>query len=233
MFTGIIEATGTITGIKKNKSNVDFSIKAPFHKEIKVDQSIAHNGVCLTVTGKKKDHYTVTAIKETLTKTNLGLLKAGSKINLERCMKADGRFDGHIVQGHVDCTARVVSIKEENGSWLYRFELGGQRTKDGRRKTEDGGQTTEERRRKTEAENLIVEKGSICINGVSRTVVDCQPSQPPVRDRSTASHQPSFSVAIIPYTYHHTNFHAFKPGDFVNIEFDVIGKYVSKMLQTR
>lgn len=203
MFTGIIEETGIVAAFKKENTssgkktgNFNISIHAAFLKEIKIDQSIAHNGVCLTVVDKKKDYYTVTAISETLSRTNLGLLKAGDKINLERCMKADGRFDGHIVQGHVDCTAKVDSIQEQNGSWIFGFRFS-----------------------RAASQNLIVEKGSVCINGVSLTVVNCA--------RNT------FSVAIIPYTFQHTNFHALKAGDMVNIEFDIIGKYIEKILRNR
>lgn len=196
MFTGIVEGTGTVTALKKEKSNLHISIRTSFLKELRVDQSIAHNGICLTVFKKSKNDYTVTAIKETISKTNLGFIKKGDKINLERCMKADGRFDGHIVQGHVDCTAKVTSIKEENGSWVYKFKI-----------------------MSAGFENLVVGKGSICVNGVSLTVVDCG--------------KDTFSVAIIPYTYHHTNFHRFRLGDSVNIEFDVLGKYVAKILAAR
>lgn len=204
MFTGIIEETGIVAALKrentssaKETGNLNISIRASFLKEIKVDQSIAHNGVCLTVVDKRKDYYTVTAISETLSRTNLGFLKIGDKVNLERCMKADGRFDGHIVQGHVDCTAKVDSIKEQNGSWVFKFKI----------MSREG------------AWNLIVEKGSVCVNGVSLTVVNCGKN--------------SFSVAIIPYTFHHTNFHALKTGDIVNVEFDIIGKYIEKILSSR
>ncbi len=207
MFTGIVEGTGIVTALKKEKSNLHISIRAPFLKEIKVDQSIAHDGVCLTVTeinpaqltgSKKKENkpgfYTVTAILETLQKSNLKFLKKGDKINLERCMKADGRFDGHIVQGHVDCTAKVISIREENGSWVFSFQIIS---------------------KKNQNTKLVVEKGSICINGVSLTVIDCSEN--------------TFSVAIIPYTYFNTNFNYLKPGNMANIEFDIIGKYIAKM----
>lgn len=198
MFTGIIEETGIIATLKKEKSNLHISIKSSFLKEIKVDQSIAHNGVCLTVFEKKKNYYTVTAIKETLEKTNLKFLKVGDLINLERCMKADARFDGHIVQGHVDCTATIDSIKEQDGSWIFKFNISNLTS---------------------HTSNLIVEKGSICVNGVSLTVVECA--------------KDSFSVAIIPYTFQYTNFYSLKAGDSVNIEFDIIGKYVSKILRDR
>jgi riboflavin synthase len=190
MFTGIIEALGKIEEIHEEGSNHHIIISSDISRELKVDQSVAHDGVCLTVTAQTDQHHQVTAIRETLDKSNLRNWKPGHEVNLERCMKADGRFDGHIVQGHVDGTATVAEVTEEDGSWLYRFKL----------------QDT----------SLMVDKGSICINGTSLTCFDVESD--------------SFKVAIIPYTYHHTNFNGLKPGDAVNLEFDVIGKYVRKMV---
>ncbi|MFN3343419.1 MAG: riboflavin synthase [Flavobacteriales bacterium] len=192
MFTGIIEAIGTVQSTETKNSNVHFRIKAPFTSELKVDQSVAHNGVCLTVVAIEGEEYVVTAIEETLQKTNLGSLSKGSKINLERCMKLGDRLDGHLVQGHVDQTAICDSISDENGSWKFGF-------------------------RYDEKENVTVSKGSICINGVSLTVVDSRPGY--------------FSVAIIPYTYEHTNFSRLKKGDTVNLEFDIVGKYIARLMQ--
>ncbi|MFN7313951.1 MAG: riboflavin synthase [Bacteroidota bacterium] len=193
MFTGIIETIGKITQIKNEGSNTHFTLASSFTAELKVDQSVAHNGVCLTVVKIEDNQYTVTAIKETLERTNLGEWKIDDAINLERCMPANGRFDGHIVQGHVDDTAVCKEVIDENGSWKFWFDI------------KQKGQL-----------KYIVQKGSICINGISLTVVDVTES--------------GFSVAIIPYTFEHTNLHAVKPGNKVNIEFDVIGKYVAKML---
>ena len=193
MFTGIIECLGKVVEIKKDKNNIHFFIDAPFTHELKVDQSIAHNGVCLTVTEIKNSIYSVTAIQETLNKTNLGNVKVGDIINLERCMLMNGRLDGHIVQGHVDQTGICKSIEEQSGSWFFTFEYD------------------------SSSKNITVEKGSITINGVSLTVV--------------GSHDTSFSVAIIPYTYQHTNFHQLKKGDTVNLEFDIIGKYVARLMR--
>lgn len=192
MFTGIIEAMGTVQSTETENSNVHFRIKAPFTSELKIDQSVAHNGVCLTVVAIEGDEYLVTAIEETLQKTNLGSLATGSKINLERCMKLGDRLDGHLVQGHVDQTAICDLISDENGSWKFGF-------------------------RYDEKENVTVSKGSICINGVSLTVVDSSPGY--------------FSVAIIPYTYEHTNFSSLKKGDTVNLEFDIVGKYIARLMQ--
>lgn len=188
MFTGIIEAIGKITGRKQEGGNVHFSVSAPFLSEIKVDQSIAHNGVCLTVTEIHSTHYNVTAISETLKKSNLFDLQIGDRVNLERCMKIGDRLDGHIVQGHVDTRGKCIHVQEENGSWLYRFSYDSNK-------------------------GLTVSKGSICINGVSLTVVDSLPGE--------------FSVAIIPFTLHHTTFNTMKTGDKVNLEFDIVGKYVA------
>ena len=191
MFTGIVEATGKVIGRKVENGNVHFSIEAPFISEIKVDQSIAHNGACLTATEIHEKHYVVTAIAETLRKTNLGELAVGDVINLERCMKIGDRLDGHMVQGHVDTTATCLEIKEDNGSYLFRFSF-------------------------DEKIGLTVSKGSITINGVSITVVDSFPGE--------------LSVAIIPYTFQNTNFHLLKKDDKVNLEFDIVGKYVAAMM---
>lgn len=192
MFTGIIETLATVEKIEKENSNIHFTFSSAISGELKVDQSVAHNGVCLTVVKIMGSNYQVTAIDETLNKTNLAELKIGAFVNIERCMPANGRFDGHIVQGHVDTTAVCKEINDLNGSWEFVFEHVKSNT------------------------NITVEKGSITINGVSLTVV-----------KSTDT---SFSVCIIPYTYEHTNFKELKPGSTVNIEFDVIGKYVAKML---
>ena len=192
MFTGIIEAQGTVMDIKQEGTNKHFMLTCSFTNELKIDQSLAHNGVCLTVVQIENDTYRVTAIAETLKKTNLGNLQIGDEVNLERCMPANGRFDGHVVQGHVDQTARCLQVQDQEGSWLYTFEY-------------DAG-----------IGNITVEKGSICINGISLTVVNSAENQ--------------FSVAIIPYTYEHTNLRFIKPGDTVNLEFDIIGKYVAKLL---
>lgn len=193
MFTGIIEAIGLVEKIESEGSNVHFYLSSPFTHELKIDQSVAHNGVCLTVVEINNTIYKVTAIDETLKRSNLGKWKTGDKINLERCMPAGGRFDGHIVQGHVDLTATCVKKEDLSGSWKFNFEF--------------DVQTSE----------VTVEKGSITINGVSLTVVD--------------SYEKGFSVAIIPYTYENTNFRQIDVGTQVNIEFDVIGKYVSRMLK--
>ncbi len=190
MFTGIIEEIGSVSEVRQEDGNVHFTIKSDLSNELKIDQSVAHNGCCLTVVGLGPDHHVVTAIHETLQKTNLGSWKVGSKINLERCMSLNGRLDGHIVQGHVDGLARCIDIADENGSWRYRFDY--------------------------ESDFVTVEKGSITINGTSLTVVD--------------SEEHSFAVCIIPYTYEHTNFHTLKVGDEVNLEFDIIGKYVARLM---
>ncbi len=193
MFTGIIEQLGTIQKIEKEQSNIHFHVQAEFTNELKIDQSVAHNGVCLTVVSIDNDTYVVTAIDETLERTNLGQLKIGSLVNLERCTKIGERLDGHIVQGHVDTTGICTKIEDLNGSWKYFISY--------------------------TSNDVTVEKGSITINGVSLTVVDSEPN--------------GFSVCIIPFTYEHTNFHALKVGDSVNLEFDIIGKYVSKLLAQR
>lgn len=191
MFTGIIEDLGTVTNLKHDLDNLHITLKSKITSELKIDQSVSHNGVCLTVINIKDDEYTVTAIKETLTKSNLSGLKINDTINLERALKLGDRLDGHIVQGHVDQTAVCIDINTEKGSWFYTFKYN------------------------PNTGNLTIEKGSVTINGVSLTVVD--------------SKIETFSVAIIPYTYEHTNFKSFKVGSIVNIEFDVIGKYVSKL----
>ncbi len=194
MFTGIIEELGEVVSLKKEQENLHISIKSKFYKELKIDQSVAHNGVCLTVINLKDDIYTVTAIKETLNKTNLGNLKIGSMVNLERAMKLGDRLDGHIVQGHVDQTGICISKKNENGSYLYTFEYN-----------------------TTNLNNITIEKGSITVNGISLTVIN--------------SNKNSFSVAVIPYTQKNTNIKNIGVKDIVNLEFDVIGKYVTKMQQ--
>ena len=197
MFSGIVEEAAEVVGLRKEQENLHISMRCSFTGELKIDQSIAHNGVCLTVVDIQGDVYTVTAIRETLEKSNLGLLQLGSKVNLERSMLMNGRLDGHIVQGHVDQTAVCVEAKETNGSWFYTFEYAGNPT------MEKQGYVT-------------VEKGSVTVNGVSLTVCNSQKNR--------------FSVAIIPYTYEHTNFHQFCVGTIVNLEFDIIGKYISRMM---
>ena len=194
MFTGIIEELGTVKKIERNKGNIHLTIDAPFTPELKIDQSIAHNGVCLTVISIKNNEYSVIAIKETLEKTNLDNLSPGDKINLERCMKIGGRLDGHIVQGHVDTTAICNKIETIEGSWIFSFEY-----------------------QKKSISEMTVEKGSITVNGTSLTVVNSRDSK--------------FSVCIIPYTFENTCFKYLKQRDKVNIEFDIIGKYVSRMLK--
>ena len=192
MFTGIIETTGTVNAVEKEGSNIHFWIASSISAECKIDQSVSHNGVCLTITKIKDDQHRVTAIKETLDKSNLGLLKPGDIVNIERCLKIGDRLDGHMVQGHVDGIGVCKSILTEDGSWVYEFSI----------QEEWGG--------------LIVNKGSVCINGVSLTVNN------PTNN--------SFQVAIIPYTYEHTNFKNIKPGDPVNLEFDIIGKYLDRYM---
>ncbi len=197
MFSGIVEEAATVTDVRHNNGNIDIDVKCSFVDELTIDQSVAHNGVCLTVVSLNGDGtYTVTAIQETLDRSNLGDLKAGSPVNLERSMKLDGRLDGHIVQGHVDTTAVCESIKEVDGSSYFRFRY------DIAPEMAAKGYVT-------------VEKGSVTVNGVSLTVCD--------------SDRDAFSVAIIPYTMAHTNFHAIRPGDRVNIEFDIIGKYLARL----
>ena len=191
MFTGIIETMGTITHIEREGGNVHYSLSSNITHELKIDQSLAHNGVCLTVIASDGDQYTVTAIQETLDKTALKQWSVGDKINLERAMRLGDRLDGHMVQGHVDEVASCISVEDQNGSWLYRFEY-----------SEDSN-------------NITIEKGSICVNGTSLTVV------------GSASN--TFGVAIIPYTYEHTVFHQLQKGDLVNVEFDMVGKYIAKL----
>lgn len=193
MFTGIIEVVGEVSEVKSEGTNRHFKISSSVSHELKVDQSISHNGVCLTVTKVDGKSHWVTAIDETLKKSNLGDLKKGDSVNLERCMMNNGRFDGHIVQGHVDQMGKVKSIKDENGSWIFVFGYD------------------------ASTENITVEKGSICVNGVSLTCFNSKDGE--------------FTVAIIPYTFEHTNFGKLKAGDSVNLEFDIIGKYVKKLLQ--
>jgi riboflavin synthase len=194
MFTGIIEEAAKIVALKKEKENLHITMECSFADELKIDQSISHNGVCLTVVSIKDNTYTVTAIKETLLKSNLGRLKVGDKINLERSAKLDGRLDGHIVQGHVDQTAICTDVKESEGSWYFTFEY-----------------------EPVQTDYITVEKGSVSVNGVSLTVVN--------------SKDKSFQVAIIPFTYEVTNFHQIKPGTIVNLEFDIIGKYISRVVK--
>jgi riboflavin synthase len=191
MFTGIIESLGEVINIEKEGTNTHFTIKSDFTEELKIDQSVAHNGVCLTVVGINNNEYTVTAIQETLQKTNLNTLKIHDDVNLERGMKLGDRLDGHIVQGHVDQTGKCIEIKEENGSWIFTFEYD------------------------SSIGNVTIEKGSITVNGTSLTVVNSKNKQ--------------FSVAIIPYTYENTVFNKFVKGTEVNLEFDVIGKYVARL----
>jgi len=190
MFTGIIETLGTIVRIDPEGTNKHFTIASSVSDELKVDQSLAHNGVCLTVVDQSNGQHVVTAVEETLHRSNLGQLAAGDKINLERAMLSNGRLDGHIVQGHVDATAECMEVREVDGSWYYKF------------------------RYNSSPEHILVDKGSICVDGVSLTVVE------PTID--------TFSVAIIPYTYEHTNFHALKKGSRVNLEFDILGKYIAR-----
>ena len=195
MFTGIIEDVAEVVSLKKEDGNLHISFKSRITNELKIDQSISHNGVCLTVVDIDSDKYTVTAINETLQKSNLGDFTVGSKVNLERSIKAGARFDGHIVQGHVDQTAIRKEVKQDNGSYVLTFQY------------------------KKEKNNMTVEKGSICVNGVSLTVVN--------------SKDTSFSVAIIPYTFEHTNLHTVNLGTVVNLEFDILGKYISKMINKK
>lgn len=197
MFSGIVEEAATVTAVRRNGGNVDIDVKCTFASELKIDQSVAHNGVCLTVVSLNPDGtYTVTAIQETLDRSNLGLLEAGSEVNLERSMRLDGRLDGHIVQGHVDTTAECVEVREVDGSTYFRFHY-------------------EIDRAMALKGYMTVEKGSVTVNGVSLTVCD--------------SEKDSFAVAIIPYTMEHTNFRHIRVGSRVNIEFDIIGKYLARL----
>ncbi len=194
MFSGIVEEAAPVVRIEKEKDNLHITMRCSFADELKIDQSISHNGVCLTVVKKDKDTYTVTAIKETLEKSNLGLLKPGDKVNLERSARLDGRLDGHMVQGHVDQTAVCTDVTESGGSWYYTFEYEPARE-----------------------DYITVEKGSVSVNGVSLTVVNSQPK--------------SFQVAIIPFTWEVTNFHQITKGTVVNLEFDILGKYIARIVR--
>lgn len=194
MFSGIVEAMAEVVAIRVDRQNKDFTLRCPFTGELKIDQSVAHNGVCLTVVAIEGDCYTVTAMKETLDKSNLGLLKVGDKVNLERSMRPEALLDGHIVQGHVDQTALCTAREDADGSWYYTFKY----------EPRGGGMTT-------------VEKGSVAVNGVSLTVCDPTPD--------------SFRVAIIPYTFDHTNFHQIEVGSVVNLEFDIVGKYIARLME--
>lgn len=196
MFTGIIETLGRVLKVEKDQENLHFTIQSGVSSELKIDQSISHNGVCLTVVGLDGDQHTVTAIQETLQKSNLSQLEVGDPVNLERCTKIGSRLDGHIVQGHVDQVGTCIAIQEEKGSWIYTFEY-----------------------EPAFSGNITVEKGSITINGISLTVFNSKEKQ--------------FSVAIIPYTYEHTNMHTLRIGSNVNLEFDIIGKYVARLLEMR
>jgi len=192
MFTGIIETLGKVTELKHEQGNLHITVESAIASELKIDQSVAHNGVCLTVVALADGNHTVTAIEETLNKTSLGQLKTGDPVNLERCMQMNARLDGHIVQGHVDQTAVCTGFKELDGSWEYTFE------------------------HEAAPGNITVEKGSICVNGISLTVVNSKPN--------------SFSVAIIPYTFEHTNLKTVRKDSIVNLEFDIIGKYVARLM---
>jgi len=194
MFTGIVEEAARVVALKKEKQNLHITMECSFVNELNIDQSISHNGVCLTVVSKTDTTYTATAIQETLLKSNLGKLKTGDKVNLERSARLDGRLDGHIVQGHIDQTAVCTEVKESEGSWYFTFEY-----------------------TPLQDDYMTVEKGSVCVNGVSLTVVN--------------SKKNSFQVAIIPYTYQVTNFHHIKPGTLVNLEFDIIGKYIARIVK--
>jgi len=194
MFSGIVERTAEVVAVRSDRRNKDFTLRADFAPELKIDQSIAHNGVCLTVVGIAGNTYTVTAMKETLDRSNLGLLKAGDLVNVERSMRPDALLDGHIVQGHVDQTARCTAKEDAGGSWYFTFEY----------EPQGGGLCT-------------VEKGSVAVDGVSLTVCDSRPG--------------SFRVAIIPYTMEHTNFSRIEPGSVVNLEFDIVGKYIARLMQ--
>ncbi|MFO7617214.1 MAG: riboflavin synthase [Bacteroidales bacterium] len=195
MFSGIVEETARVVSLVKEGENLHMTLSCSFADELKIDQSVSHNGVCLTVVRKEGGTYTVTAIRETLEKSNLGLLQVGDEVNLERSMKMDGRLDGHIVQGHVDQTAICTSVEEADGSWYYTFEF--------EPVTDQPGY-------------IVVEKGSVCVNGVSLTVVNARDT--------------SFQVAIIPFTWQVTNFHDIMPGTVVNLEFDILGKYIARIL---
>lgn len=196
MFSGIVEAAASVVALRQDAGNVHLTLRCPFTAELSIDQSVAHNGVCLTVVDISGDCYTVTAVAETLRRSNLGLLKVGDMVNVERSMIMNGRLDGHIVQGHVDCTAKCTKLIEDNGSWNYHFDY-------------------EVDKAKALEGYMTVEKGSVTVNGVSLTVASC--------------HDSGFSVAIIPYTHDNTNFCQIQEGSVVNIEFDIIGKYICRM----
>lgn len=196
MFSGIVEEAASVVKLVKDQDNLHITMQCSFTDELKIDQSISHNGVCLTVVNIDGDNYTVTAIRETLLKSNLGLLKVDDKVNLERSTRLDSRLDGHMVQGHVDLTATCKEVSEADGSWYFTFEY-----------------------EPTSEEHITVEKGSASVNGVSLTVVNSKDN--------------SFQVAIIPFTYDLTNFHKFKPGSVVNLEFDIIGKYIARILKAQ
>ena len=198
MFSGIIEQTATVVAVRSERQNKHFTLRADFCRELKIDQSIAHNGVCLTVVDLTEDTYTVTAMKETLLRSNLGALQVGDLVNVERSMKPDALLDGHIVQGHVDQTAVCTAVEDAEGSWYFTFKYNFDKEM-------------------AKRGYFTVDKGSVTVNGVSLTV--CNPTSD------------TFQVAIIPYTYEHTNFHTIKVGSVVNIEFDIIGKYLSRMMQ--
>jgi len=198
MFSGIVEEAGRVKALRREDTNLHLTLSCSFVNELKIDQSVAHNGVCLTVVDIKDDEYTVTAIQETLDRSNLGLLKEGDWVNLERSMRVNGRLDGHIVQGHVDTKAVCIEVLECDGSWRYTFEY-------------------EFDKEMARQGYMTVEKGSVCVNGVSLTVCDARDNR--------------FSVAIIPYTHDHTNFAQIEKGTVVNLEFDIVGKYISRMMQ--
>lgn len=198
MFSGIVEEAGRVKALRREDTNLHLTLSCSFVNELKIDQSVAHNGVCLTVVDIKDDEYTVTAIQETLDRSNLGLLKEGDMVNLERSMRVNGRLDGHIVQGHVDTKAVCTEVLECEGSWRYIFEY-------------------EFDKEMARQGYMTVEKGSVCVNGVSLTVCDARDNR--------------FSVAIIPYTHDHTNFAQIEKGTVVNLEFDIVGKYISRMMQ--
>lgn len=190
MFTGIIEALGEVTAITHDRDNIDFTVRSPLSGELKIDQSLSHDGVCLTVIRRDAQTHTVTAVRETLARTRLGDWRVGARVNLERAMQAGGRLDGHIVQGHVDTVGTCQEVREAGGSWYYTFAY--------------------------DTDDLLVDKGSVCINGVSLTVIEPKDG--------------TFRVAIIPYTHEHTNFGDLRRGDRVNLEFDIVGKYISRQL---
>lgn len=195
MFTGIVECIGEVVSIVKDGGNLDLTIQSPISGSLKIDQSVSHNGICLTVVGLSENTHTITAIAETLKKTNLDALEVGHYVNLERCMQADGRFDGHIVQGHVDTVVECLNMIEKDGSWEFEFSVDESNA------------------------HLLVDKGSVCINGTSLTCYDTSKN--------------SFKVAIIPYTFENTVFKSLKEGDRINIEFDIIGKYLNKIVNMR